>query len=96
MNTTTTNWHYQQARRAIDGTGLSIIGNTGGSVATKVVSDPAKRQVWLRASIIADDETVLLTWRTTNGVEVARSIRLAIDANLPAMIAALAAVEVNA
>jgi hypothetical protein len=40
MNTTTTNWHYQQARRAIDGTGLTMIGNTGQTVATKVVSNP--------------------------------------------------------
>lgn len=95
MMTTTapaTSWHYQQAVRAIEGTPLSMVG-TG--FASRVVSGEGKRPVWLKASIIHDDETVLLTWRTVNGVEVARPIRLAIDKNLPAMLAALAAVEVN-
>jgi hypothetical protein len=87
-----TNWHYQQAVRAIDGTLLSV---TSDSTASRVVSAPNRRPVWLRATIIQDDETVLLTWRTTNGVEVARPMRLAIDMNLPAMLAAVAAAEVN-
>lgn len=95
MMTTTaaaTSWHYQQARRAICDAGLLMVGEM---FASCVVSGAGDRQVWLKASIIHDDETVLLTWRTVNGVEVARPIRLAIDKNLPAMLAALAAVEVN-
>ena len=87
------NYRYQQARAAIDGTMMSMVGDNR---ASRVVSAADKRQVWLTADIIASDETLLLRWRTTNGIEVARDMALAIDNNLPGLLAAIAAAEVNA
>ena len=88
-----TSWHYQQARRAIEGTAMTMVGEKGARL--RVNADHLPR-VWLIADILASDETVVLRWETSNGITVARTMRLAIDKNLPAMLAALAAVEVNA
>jgi len=87
------NYRYQQARAAIDGTMMSMVDDNR---ASRVVSAADKRQVWLTADIIVSDETLLLRWRTTNGIEVARDMALAIDNNLPGLLAAIAAAEVNA
>lgn len=96
MKTTTApvrSWFYQQALRAIDGTMLSMISD---DAASRVVSAPGERQVWLIADIMASDESMLLRWETSKGITVARPMYLAIDKNLPAMLAAIAAAEVNA
>lgn len=88
-----TNRRYVQAREAIDGTMLSMVGDDR---ASRVVSSPQARQVWLTVDIIADDERVLLRWRTTNGIEVGTDMSLRIDRNLPALLAAISDAEVNA
>jgi hypothetical protein len=88
-----TNYRYQQARAAIDGTMMSMVGDDR---ASRVVSAADKRQVWLTADILASDETVMLRWRTTNGIEVARDMALRIDNNLAALLAAISNTEVNA
>lgn len=88
-----TNFRYQQARAAIDGTMMSMVGDDR---ASRVVSAADKRQVWLTVDIIADDERVELRWRTTNGIEVGTDMSLRIDTNLPALLAAISDAEVNA
>jgi len=91
--TNQTNYYYQQARRAIDGTMLSMVSD---DLASRVTSAADRRQVWLTVRIIETDERVQLHWRTSRGVEVAPTVNLRIDHNLPGLLAAIAAAEVNA
>ena len=91
---TATNYHYQQARYAIEQAGLRfLIGELWGD---KIVSAPSSRQVWLSAEIRLDDERIVLRWKTAQGIAVADEVRVAINDNAPAIIAALASAEVNA
>lgn len=83
---------YNEARLTIEQMGLIVKDDASG----RIVMTPGKPVVVLSLTIIASDETVLVDWRTLKGVEVARPIRLAIDKNLPALLAALVAVEVDA
>lgn len=87
------NYRYQQARAAIDGTAMSMVGDYR---ASRVVSAADKRQVWLMVDIVPLDERVELRWRTTNGIEVGTDMSLRIDTNLPALLAAISDAEVNA
>ncbi len=91
--TNQTNYLHQQARRAIDATMLSMISD---DLASRVTSAADRRQVWLTVWIVATDELVVLNWRTSQGIEVAPTVYLRIDHNLPVLLAAIAAAEVNA
>jgi hypothetical protein len=62
----------------------------------KFVSPISMRQVWLQADILLGDERILLRWMTAQGVEVADAVRINIDTNAGAFVAALASVKVYA
>lgn len=93
MTETTTNYHHEQAVRAIQSTGLKMVTPT---FAAGQVNAPGEPDVFLTATIVVGDETVVLRWQTDNGSEVSRPLALAIDRNLPHLLAAVAGCTVNA
>ena len=84
---------HRTAQRALDAAGFDCINFMRGS---KVVSAQDGRTVWLIADILLGDERIVLRWVTTRGVEVADEVRINIDDNCAAFVAALASVEVVA
>ena len=84
---------YRNAKKALEAAGFDCINLMRGS---KVVSAQDGRTVWLIADILLGDERIVLRWVTTRGVEVADEVRINIDDNCAAFVAALASVEVIA
>jgi hypothetical protein len=84
---------YATAITALRNAGFDMVGDLRGS---KVVSPISMRQVWLQADVLLGDERILLRWMTAQGVEVADAVRINIDPNAAAFVAALASVKVYA
>ena len=84
---------HSMAITALRNAGFDMLGDLRGS---KVVSPRSMRQVWLTANILVGDERIVLRWTTTQGVEVADEVRIHIDGNAEAFVAALASVKVYA
>jgi hypothetical protein len=84
---------HAMAITALRNAGFDMISDLRGS---KVVSPQSMRQVWLTADILVGDERIVLRWTATRGVEVADEVRIHIDGNAEAFVAALASVKVYA
>jgi hypothetical protein len=84
---------YRMAFAALNAAGFTMESHLHGS---KVVSPQSGSPVWMHAYIIHDDERILVRWTTASGVEVTGEVRINIDGNAAAFVAALASVQVSA